>query len=82
MRRGLRIHLHRPEFVTVELAPLVADAPLAEEYRPPRAADHHQRHANAEDEQARSHGHDEGQIERPLPERKPRRWFSSARCLG
>jgi hypothetical protein len=82
VRPRVRIHLHGPEFVTVEFAPLVADAPLAEEYRPPRAADHRQRHTQAENEPTWSRSHDERQIEQPLPSWKPRRWFTRYATLA
>ena len=71
MRTGLRIHMHRPELVASKLAPLVAHAPLAEEHRPRRAADHQQRHAGAEDQQTRAQHQDEATIEHTFPYGKP-----------
>src|ERR1035441_6557615 len=64
--------LHGSELVTGEFAPPVADAPLAEQYRTSRAANHHQSSGDAEQQQPRQKDYHERQIERPLPQRKSR----------
>src|SRR5439155_27006858 len=67
---GLGTDVHRAEFVASKLTPFVADASLAKEYWPGRAAPNHKRHDTAEHDQGWCQYEDDAEIKRSLPKGK------------